>query len=93
VYPVNPALAEVEGLPAFPDLGGVPVERLDRVSLYVPPSVGLRILDAVAARPVGEVWLNPGTDSREVLARARELGLDVVRGCSILDIGRSPGDY
>jgi predicted CoA-binding protein len=93
VFPINPSLTEVEGIPAYPDLAAVPRDRLDRVSLYVPPAVGLRVLDDVARKPVGEVWLNPGTESPEVLARAEDLGLNVIQECSILAIGRSPGHY
>jgi predicted CoA-binding protein len=93
VFPIHPTFTEIEGIPAYPDLGAVPVEHLDRVSLYVPPVVGLRILEDVARKQVGEVWLNPGTESPEVLARAEALGLNIVQACSILDIGQSPGRY
>jgi predicted CoA-binding protein len=93
VFPINPSLTEVEGIPAYPDLAAVPRDRLDRVSLYVPPSVGIRVLEDVARKSIGEVWLNPGTESAEVLARAEELGLNVIQACSILAIGRSPAMY
>jgi predicted CoA-binding protein len=90
VYPVNPNAESVEGLPAFSSLAEVPSGPLERVSLYVPPERALAVLEQAAARPVAEVWLNPGTDSADVLARAEALGLPVVRGCSILDTGERP---
>lgn len=93
VIPIHPGLCEVEGIPAYPTLGAVPHDHLDRVSFYVPPAVGLRVLDDVARKQVDEVWLNPGADSPEVVARAEELGLNVIQACSILDIGRSPASY
>ena len=93
VYPVNPGLTEVEGIPAYPDLTSVPVEYLDRVSLYVPPRVGLDVIKKVAMKHVGELWLNPGTASPELVSRARALGLNVIQGCSIVDIGRLPSEY
>jgi predicted CoA-binding protein len=92
VFPVNLRESIIEGLPAFRSLHDVPAPELDRVSLYLPPAVTLRVLDEVAARQVGQVWLNPGTDSPEVVARARELGLPIVRGCSIVNIGISPSE-
>jgi predicted CoA-binding protein len=85
VFPVNPKAREVEGLVAYASIEDVPVDRLDRVSVYVPPEITLELLPSIAARNPGEVWLNPGTDSRRVLARAAELGLEVIRGCSIID--------
>ncbi len=93
VFPIHPTLTEVEGIPAYPDLGAVPVERLDRVSFYVPPRIGLKLIDAVARKPAGEVWLNPGSASPELAARAEALGMNVIQACSILDIGQQPGRY
>jgi uncharacterized protein len=87
VFPVNPGAAQVEGLEAFASLDDVPLDRLDRVSLYVPAPVGLAVLDQVARKQVGELWLNPGADAPEVVARAEELGLNVVQACSLLAIG------
>jgi uncharacterized protein len=93
VYPVNPGETEVEGLRAYPDLDAVPLERLDRLSFYVPPAVGFKLIEDVARKQVGEVWLNPGSESPELLARAEALGLNVIQACSILDIGEMPSRY
>jgi predicted CoA-binding protein len=91
VYPVNPKESEVEGLPAFPGIRDVPVVP-DKVSVYLPPPVLLRVLPDIAARGCGELWLNPGTESAEVLAEAKRLGLTVVQACSIVGIGVNPGE-
>jgi uncharacterized protein len=93
VFPIHPALAEVEGLAAYRDLDALPVAALDQVSFYVPPKVGITLLEQVARKKVGEVWLNPGAESRPMLARADELGLNVIQACSILGAGRHPGAY
>lgn len=87
VYPVHPRAAEIEGLRAYPSIKEVPLDRLDRVSFYVPPEVGLTIIDDVAAKTVGEVWFNPGSDSPALIARAESLGLNVVVACSLVNIG------
>ena len=93
VYPIHPQAAEIEGLTAYASLDALPVDRLDRVSFYVPADVGLGLLEQVARKRVAEVWLNPGADEPEVVARAEELGLNVVRACSILAVGESPAQY
>ena len=67
VYPVHPTLPDVEAIKAYPSLDAVPVDALDRVSLYVPPAVGEQMLDQIARKKVGEVWLNPGTESPSLL--------------------------
>jgi predicted CoA-binding protein len=91
VYPVNPKEAQIEGLPVFKSIAEVPVHPL-RVSVYLPPPVLLKILPAIAARGCDELWLNPGTESPEVLAEAARLGLNVIQACSIVGIGVSPED-
>lgn len=91
VFPVNPKGGEIEGLPAYRSIAEVPVERLDRVSVYLPPAVALTVLAEVAAKGCKEFWLNPGSDSDEVVEEARRLGLDPIVACSIMDVGMSPG--
>lgn len=93
VYPVHPSAPTVEGLAAYKSVKDVPVEKLDRVSVYLPPAVGLTVLPAIATKSPGEVWFNPGADAPEVLAEAKRLGLNVIAGCSIVDLGMSPGMF
>jgi hypothetical protein len=93
VYPVTPKGGEVEGLKAYTSIADVPVAPLDRVSLYVPPHVGIGILEAIAAKGCRELWLNPGTESDELIARAEELGLNAIQGCSIVDLGVTPAQF
>jgi predicted CoA-binding protein len=90
VYPVNPKADMIEGIQAYPNLAAVPVQRLSRISVYLPPEVGLKVLDEIVAKGADEIWFNPGSDSDEVITRARQLGLKVVQACSIVAVGMSP---
>lgn len=92
VYPVNPNVKEIEGLPAYASICDLPV-RPQRVSVYVPPAVLLKLLPDIAARGCDELWLNPGTESPEVLAEAERLGLNVIQACSIVGLGVSPSAF
>lgn len=92
VYPVNPKETEIEGQRCYASVGDLPV-RPDRISVYLPPAVTLGLLPAVAARGCDELWLNPGSESDEVIRAAEQLGLNVVQACSILDIGLSPASF
>ncbi len=93
VFPVNPHADTIEGLKAYPDLASVPVKTLDRISIYLPPEVVLGLLDEIQKRGAKEVWFNPGSDSPEVVTRAEQLGLNVIRACSIVNVGLSPSDF
>jgi uncharacterized protein len=91
VFPVNPKETEIEGLPAFKSIRDVPLQP-QMISVYLPPPVLLSILPDIAARGCDELWLNPGTESDEVLAEAERLGLNVIQACSIVGVGVSPGE-
>jgi len=89
VYPVNPHETAVEGLPAFKTITEVP-ERPNLISVYVRPQVLIKLLPEIAARGCDELWLNPGTESDEVLSEAERLKLNVIQACSIIGVGVSP---
>jgi len=90
VYPIHPRAQAVEGFTAYPSILDVPVAELDRVSFYVPPEIGLKVIEEVARKPVREVWLNPGAESAELVVRGEVLGLNVIVACSIVAIGEDP---
>jgi len=92
VYPVNTHETEVEGHRAYRSVLDIPV-AIDMATLYVPHASGLTVVEELARKGVGEVWLNPGADDDEVVDRARALGLNVIQACSIIGIGESPSRY
>jgi predicted CoA-binding protein len=89
VVPINPHEREVEGLKAYASVLDVP-GPIDMASFYVPPAVGEEIIGEVARKQIAEVWLNPGAESDELIARARALAIRPIVACSIVAIGRNP---
>ena len=89
VFPVNPKEETVEGLVAFKSIRDVPV-RPQMISVYLPPPVLLKVLPDIAARGCDELWLNPGTESDDVISEAERLKLNVIQACSIVAVGVSP---
>ncbi len=92
VFPVNPKADEVEGHKAYAKLADIPAE-LDRVSVYLPPAVGIGMLEEIAAKGTKELWLNPGAADPALLEKAENLGLRAIASCSIVDIGLSPSQF
>jgi predicted CoA-binding protein len=91
VVPINPHETAIEGLPAYRsvlDVSGA----IDMASFYVPPAVGERLIDEVARKGIPEVWLNPGSESEALVARARALAIQPIMACSIVAIGQDPYD-
>lgn len=93
VYPVNPKGGQIEGLTVYQTLADIPPGKLDRISVYLPPKVGLQVLPEITARGTDELWLNPGADSDELVAAAAEAGLNVIQACSIVDLGVTPAQF
>lgn len=90
VFPINPRADEIEGFRAYHSLRDLPVRPIDRVSVYLPPEIGLTLLEDISACQPREVWLNPGSESDGLIAAVEKLGLSVICACSIVDVGVSP---
>lgn len=92
VFPVNPKGGEIEGLPVVTSIEQI-AEKIDRVTLYLPPKVGVETLPAIARAKPGEFYVNPGAESEELVAKAKELGLEPLLACSIIEIGATPAQF
>ncbi len=83
VFPVNPALDEIDGLRVFRSLSEVPLP-VDTVTLYVGPKSVLEEAERILALKPRRVISNPGTETPEFAARARELGIDYLEACTLV---------
>jgi uncharacterized protein len=59
-------------------------------SVYVPPEIGLTLIDDIARKGIPEVWFNPGAESDALIERARALHLQPIVACSVVAIGQNP---
>ena len=89
VIPINPKEAQVEGLKSYRSVLDVP-GSIDMATFYVPPEIGQKVMAEVAQKGIPEVWLNPGSESDELLRLARALKVEPILACSILGIGENP---
>ncbi len=90
VFPINPKADEIEGLEVYKSLADLPVDSVDRVSVYLPPHIGVSMLPEIKAVAPAELWLNPGSESDEIIQEAESLGLNVIVACSIVDVHSNP---
>ena len=93
VYPINPRGGQIEGLHVYISLGDAPIEQFDRISVYLPPEIGVTILEEITAKGCRELFLNPGSESDELIAKARSLGLEPIVACSIINLGVRPEQF
>ena len=89
VIPINPNESQVEGLKTYASVLDVP-DAIDMATFYVPPDIGEKVIKEVARKQIPEVWLNPGSESDELVRLARSLKVEPILACSILGIGENP---
>jgi predicted CoA-binding protein len=92
VLPDNLTETEIEGLAVYPKLADLP-EPPDRIAVYLPPPVTLGALPEIAAAGAGDVFFNPGSADRAVVAEAERLGIPARQACAIVAIGLSPSQF
>lgn len=88
VIPVNPALAEVEGVATVP-LAELPPSP-HTITVYLQRDRMLPLVSDIAALAPKRVILNPGADDPEVVRALEDAGLAVQLDCTLilLDEGR-----
>ena len=95
IIPVNPVRDTVLGEPTVKALGDI-TESVDVVDVFRPAAEGPGIARDAAAIGANVIWFQPGTQSAEASAIAREAGLTVItRLCmgathGILGLGPGP---
>ena len=59
------------------------------VFFFVPSAITLGVVEEAGKLGVTRLWLQPGSESAEVLSRAEELGLDIIHGepCVLVELG------
>jgi len=96
VIPVNPAVGEVLGEKAYPDLASVPVP-IDIVDVFRKPEAIPGIVDDAIAVKAKAVWMQLGLAHNAAAEKARAAGLEVVMSKCIMVqhrglIGATPRD-
>lgn len=92
VYPVNPNHDTIESLRSYPSILDIP-GRVETVSVYLPPAKTLTILEDIKEKNPDAVFFNPGSENEAVIQKAEELGLNALQACSIIAVGKTPGEY
>jgi uncharacterized protein len=79
VYPINPHVDEIEGLTACADLASLP-ESVHGISIITPPHVTESIVEQAGRLGIEHVWMQPGAESQAAIARADEMGMNLIAG-------------
>lgn len=83
VFPIHPAIDEIEGHRVFKKLSDVP-EPLHTITLYLSPSISTGLADAIVAAKPERVIFNPGTENPALEEQLSQAGIAVVRACTLV---------
>ena len=92
VIPINPHESQVEGVRAYASVLDVP-RPIDMATVYVQPDVAMRLLPEFEQKQIGEIWINPGAESDDLMDEASRRKLNAIFACSIVGVGRSPSEF
>ena len=83
VFPIHPALAEIDGHRVFKKLADVPVP-LHTVTMYVSPALSGGMAGEILAAKPARVVFNPGTENPELEAQLAGAGIAVAHACTLV---------
>ena len=83
VIPVNPALEQIEGLPAAKSLGEIR-DPVDTLTLYVGPQRLAPLTDEILRLAPKRVIFNPGTESNELAAALDRANIPHTEACTLV---------
>jgi predicted CoA-binding protein len=81
--PFNPAFPEILGQKSYPSIIDVP-DKIDTVTLYLRKTRSDPLIDEIVEVRPRRIVMNPGAANFEVTAKARERGIEVVEGCTLV---------
>ena len=83
VYPINPALKAIDGVPAYRSLAELP-PGVEVLSVYMNAERSSAIADAILACGIPRVIFNPGAENPALAERLAAAGVHVEEACSLV---------
>jgi len=82
VYPVSPKLKDQEllGFKVYGSLSDIE-DKVDVVDMVVNPKIGIKTMEEISEKGIEYVWLQPGAESDEIHAYAKEKGIEAIDAC------------
>lgn len=81
--PVNPAFQEILGQPCYASIAELP-EPIDTATLYLGEAHSTPLLDDIISAKPRRIIMNPGAENDALATKARERGIEVVYGCTLV---------
>lgn len=88
VVPVNPVAESIEGIPCVKSVAELP-DEVKSISVVTPPDVTKAVVEQAIEKGIENVWMQPGAQHPDAVARAESAGLNVIAdgSCVLVVLG------
>ena len=83
VFPVAPALEELDGIPVYKSITEVP-DIIDTVTLYMNPHWLKDVIPSIIEKKPQRVIFNPGTEAEELEQMLTKENIRVIQACTLV---------
>ena len=83
VLPVHPRLTDIDGVAVFSDLSQI-TQSVDTVTLYVNPTIGATLSEALLRLRPKRVIFNPGSECPVLVSALENTGIEAVEACTLV---------
>lgn len=83
VYGINPKYNNIDDNIIYPDLESIN-DSIDIVVFVVNPGIGIKYLDDIINKNIKTIWLQPGTESNELVLKAKNSNINVIEACVLV---------
>lgn len=86
--PVNPVAESIEGIPCVKSVLELP-DDVKSISVITPPEVTKTVVEQAIEKGIENIWMQPGAEHPDAVARAEQAGLNVIAdgSCVLVVLG------
>ncbi len=83
IFPIHPAISEIDGIKAFPNIESLPTKP-DILTLYVSEERSTQLAQSIIDSGVSEIIFNPGAENPPLMQKLLARGKNAYEACSIV---------
>jgi len=83
IFPVNPALNEIENIKVFRSISEIK-EPIHTITIYLGPERSTKLADEILASKPKRVIFNPGAENKELSEMLQKNGIEILNACTLI---------
>ena len=83
VFPVHPAISEIDGIPVFKRLADISAQ-IHTITVYLGPERSAALADEILSVRSQRVIFNPGAENQNLAQRLQETGVEAMNACTLV---------